>query len=281
MDSIFGIVPDNRFPYDDIIGGDNIENIGFIGAGKCGMSLGHYFRSKGMSIVGFSSRHKTNIDFDFLDYNDLINKSDIIFVTVTDTAISEVWNGLQKYDLHNKIICHCSGSLSSDIFVGTDKDMVCSVHPMLAFNSKHTSEENISNAYFTLEGGKTAVDRLSRILSKCSNNFRIIKKENKVLYHAAACFASNFVVAVCEKAEELLSECGFDRQSAHDALTPLMSGNMENIINAGTRQAITGPAIRGDMITIQKHLDKLDDETKDIYKGLTNIILDMKSEEHI
>lgn len=38
---------------------------GFIGAGKCGMSLAYYFRSKGIKISGFSSRGNNTEDFEF------------------------------------------------------------------------------------------------------------------------------------------------------------------------------------------------------------------------
>ena len=70
-------------------GGGNI--IGFIGAGKAGCSLAYYFRSKGIGVWS-SSRHAGR-DFDFLDSaHGVILKSDIIFITVTDTAIEEVWN---------------------------------------------------------------------------------------------------------------------------------------------------------------------------------------------
>ena len=69
---------------------------------------------------------------------------------------------------------------------------VCSVHPMLAFNSKHTSLKQLSNAFFTVEGGGKAVDTVSEILSLCGNRFKIITPENKAKYHAAACFASKF-----------------------------------------------------------------------------------------
>lgn len=241
------------------------------------MSLAHYFRGKGMDVSGVFAR--TPIDdseMAFLSLENLLSSSDIIFITVTDTAISTVWNGLLDFDLKNKIICHCSGSLSSDIFTGAETDMVCSVHPMLAFSSRHTSPEAISRAFFTLEGGRTAVDTLSEILSLTGNRFKIISKENKIKYHSAACFASNFVVALCEKSELMLEQCGFTRQEAHQALSPLMKNNMDNIISQGTRGAITGPAARGDMVTIDKHLSVMGEDTE-LYKMLTSIIFDMKN----
>ena len=250
-----------------------IKTIGFIGAGKCGMSLAYYFRSKGVNIRGFSSRNNDIEDFELLSCDKLVKASDIIFITVTDTAIPEVWERVSGMDLEGKIICHCSGSLSSEIFVGADTDMVCSVHPMLAFNSKHTSIDAVGQAFFTVEGGKYAVNSVSEILSLCKNKFRIIDKRDKAKYHAASCFASNFVVAVCDKAVRLLSECGFNETEARVALAPLMRNNMENIINCGTHDAITGPAARRDFVTIERHMNVLDEKAAALYKALTDVIL--------
>jgi prephenate dehydrogenase len=158
------------------------------------MSLAYYFRSKGVNVIGFSSRSNNTEDFELYSREKLINNSDIIFITTNDDNIQTVWNKIKDMNLKEKIICHCSGSVSSEIFKGADSENVCSVHPMLAFNSKHTSLNAISNAFFTVEGGGKAVDTVSEILSLCGNRFKIITPENKAKYHAAACFASNFVL---------------------------------------------------------------------------------------
>lgn len=250
--------------------------IGFIGAGKCGMSLAYYFRSKGVKISGFSSRSNNTEDFEFLSCGELARNSDIIFITVTDTAIPQIWNEIRHMDLNSKIICHCSGSVSSEVFKDANPETVCSVHPMLAFNGRHTSINAISKAFFTLEGGKTAVDKVSEILSICGNRFKVITSENKVKYHAAACFASNFVVSVCYEAVKLLSECGFSEEEGRNALSALMRCNMENIIDVGCEKAITGPAIRGDIVTLDRHMKVLNEKERILYKALTDIIFEMK-----
>ena len=110
----------------DIIGGDNINAIGFIGAGKCGMSLAYYFRSKGVNVIGFSSRSNNTEDFELYSREKLINNSDIIFITTNDDNIQTVWNKIKDMNLKEKIICHCSGSVSSEIFKGADSENVCS-----------------------------------------------------------------------------------------------------------------------------------------------------------
>ena len=107
--------------------------------------------------------------------------------------------------------------------------------------------------------------------------FQIITPENKAKYHAAACFASNFVVSVCYKATELLQECGFSKSESESALSTLMKCNMDNILKVGCEKAITGPAARGDMATVEKHIEVLDERTRELYKELTNVIFDMKN----
>ncbi len=47
------------------------------------MSPAYYFRSKGIKISGFSSRHNNTEDFEFLSCEEAVFKSDIIFITVT------------------------------------------------------------------------------------------------------------------------------------------------------------------------------------------------------
>ena len=57
----------------------------------------------------------------------LVEDSEVLFLTVPDGQIENLWNQLKsshknwmaKYNkplLNNKIVCHCSGALSSDIF---------------------------------------------------------------------------------------------------------------------------------------------------------------------
>lgn len=260
-------------------GGDNIR-IGFIGAGKVGCSLAAYFSANGFEISGFSGRRKTETGFKFYDNSrELADKSDILFLTVTDSAIADVWNGLDKTD--EKIVCHCSGSLSSDVFKGADKAYVCSVHPMLAFNTRNVPIEVVSHAFFTLEGGKNAIKTISGILDVCKNEYEVIGTENKAKYHAASCFASNMVVSVCETAMRLLTECGFTYEEAEKALSPLIRNNAENIAAHGTAAALTGPIERGDKATVLAHIGSLDAETARVYEELSLVLADMSGKSEI
>ena len=80
----------------DIIGVDNINAIGFIGAGKCCMSLAYYFRSKGVNVIGFSSRSNNTEDFELYSREKLINNSDIIFITTNEVIIQMILKKIKE-----------------------------------------------------------------------------------------------------------------------------------------------------------------------------------------
>ena len=111
------------------------------------------------------------------------------------------------------------------------------------------------------------------LLSACPNHIVRLKSEDKPKYHAAAVFASNLAVGLINQAKRLLMECGFDEDAALKALKPLTVTNMNNIFDVGTCDALTGPVERHDIKTVQKHLNALDQETKETYSALTKEII--------
>ncbi|MHC1578956.1 MAG: DUF2520 domain-containing protein, partial [Dehalococcoidia bacterium] len=81
---------------------------------------------------------------------------------------------------------------------------------------------------------------------------------DKVLYHAAAVFASNYLVTVVKLALDLWQEFGVSPKEATKALLPLIRGTLNNIDNIGLPNCLTGPVARGDSGTIEKHLSALE-----------------------
>ena len=94
---------------------------GFIGAGKVGFSLGKYLKENNIDISGYYSKNQHSsreaaIFTNTKQYNNLenlIKDSDTIFITTPDSEISVVWSEIKKLSIKDKLICHCSGSISS------------------------------------------------------------------------------------------------------------------------------------------------------------------------
>ena len=263
---------------------------GFIGAGKVGCSLGRYFVHYGIPAAGYLSRSGESArqaaqaartqHFDTIDK--LLSMCDVLFITVPDSQIKGVWDQIRAFPVRGKFICHCSGSLSSAIFSEITEAGAYgySIHPMFPFNSKTTSYEDLNRALFTLEGDQAHKDQMLSFLSPLPNRIVEIQAEKKVRYHAAAVMASNQMAALMNQALKLLEDCGFTRQEGLEALAPLVRQNLENILKAGPKEALTGPVERNDVSTVKRHLSALSGEEKEIYIPLCRELIRIAKDRH-
>lgn len=249
---------------------------GMIGAGKVGCSLGKYFMIHGLSVSGFYDvdieSAKEAADFAGTDYEEeldcLVRKSDALFLTVPDGLITEVWNQIKEMPIEGKFICHCSGALSAEDAFSDIRDRGAfgySIHPLFAVSDRFHSYKELSHAYFTMEGDQEHFEEIAEIFESFGNEVRRIDAKDKVKYHCAAAICSNQVIALIQESLDLLSECGFDEQSAIQALSPIVSGNVAHILKDGTVNSLTGPVERCDLGTVQKHLNCLGEKDQVLY----------------
>lgn len=265
-------------------------NIGFIGAGKVGFTLGKYFAENGMKLSGYCSSSEESAreaaDFTgsvyYKNSDELIEASDVIFLTVPDGAIKDVYLSLPHDKLKGKHLCHCSGALSSkDAFPGINEYGAegTSIHPLFPVSSKYDSYKVICSAFFCIEGDRS--EEWSRIFSDMGNPVRIIESEIKIKYHAACVAASNLVCGLMAESTELLNGCGFSEKEALEALKPLALSNLNRIFDTDPVTALTGPVERNDVSTVKKHLDALGGGTDtEIYKALSLKLTDMAEKRH-
>lgn len=265
-------------------------DIGIIGAGKVGCSMGKYVVQHRISVLGYYSKTKqsameaaelTRTEC-FEDLTDIILASDTLWIATPDDRIREVWDCIAKYDIQDYIICHFSGSLSSDVFSGIEKKKAhpCSIHPIYAFSDKNTSYQKLNEAYFTIEGDDYAVEHMTALLQKMGNHVTRIKPQRKALYHSAASLVSNHVLGVIHAGIQTMEDCGFTREEAYQALTPLILNNVQNACEKGCREALTGPIERNDVETVDRHLAALTGTAKDIYESIGSELVIMAKEKH-
>lgn len=262
-----------------------IIKFGFIGAGKVGFSLGKYLKENNINVIGYYSKSQhsareaaifTNTK-QYSSLEDLIKNSDAIFITTSDNQISSVWNEIKKLPIKEKLICHCSGSISSDIFSNINNlgAYGYSIHPMFAISDKYNSYKDLSKAFITIEGNEKYIKYLKRLFSYLGNDVAVINKENKVLYHAASVTVSNLVLGLINNGVNYLEECGFTQEMALKALYPLIENNLRNVKERGTVNSLTGPVERGDLSTVINHLNVIREEDKELYRLLSKNVLNI------
>lgn len=260
-----------------------IIKFGFIGAGKVGFSLGKYLKENNIDVSGYysKSQHSSKEAAIFTNtrqYNnleDLIKNSDAIFITTPDNQIADVWNEVKKLPIKEKLICHCSGSISSEVFSNINNHGAYgySIHPMFAISDKYNSYKNLSQAFITIEGHEKHIKYLKRLFLHLGNDVTVINKENKILYHAASVTVSNLVLGLINNSINYLEECGFTQEMAIKALYPLIENNLRNVKERGAVNSLTGPIERGDLSTVINHLNVIPEEDKELYRLLSKNIL--------
>jgi predicted short-subunit dehydrogenase-like oxidoreductase (DUF2520 family) len=98
------------------------------------------------------------------------------------------------------------------------------------------------------------------------------------LYHAGAVMASNYVVALAQVARDLLVAAGVKESEALPALLPLLASAVENLGTAGLPDALTGPVVRGDVTTVERHVAMIEAKAPaalDLYRRLGREVLEI------
>ena len=130
------------------------------------------------------------------------------------------------------------------------------IHPLQTFPDPAAGIARIPGSLIALaaddDAGFFVAERLADDLMGVP--FRLAD-EHRALYHAAAVFASNYVVAATAVAEQLLAAAGVPDPAA--AMGPLQRATVENVASLGPAAALTGPAVRGDAGTIERNLEAL------------------------
>lgn len=259
--------------------------IGFVGAGKAGFSLGKYFVEHDFKVSGYYSRNIASAEEAgaftqtccYEKPEDIVRESDILFLTVPDGKIHEVYQEIRRMDIAGKCICHCSGALSTRVFSDIREQGAYgySVHPVCAINDKKNGWQELSGAYFTIEGDRQYLGKLQEMIQSLGNPVELITPEVKPKYHLAAVFASNLVEGLYDQAAELMMECGLSEEFARGALVPLFLQNAKNIGKHGVEQALTGPVERADADTIERHLQAVQGDTREIYRLLSRQLVEI------
>ena len=254
--------------------------IGFIGSGTTGTALAVRLNQKGYEVIAASSRSyssaqrlasRTKGCTAYHSPQETADKSDLIFITTPDDVIENVATSTKWRK--GQYIVHCSGAHSTDILKSAETDGAFTgcFHPLQTFASIDHAIDNLPGTTFAIESRDMLLDILKDMAGSLDGNWIILKPGDKVLYHAAAVFASNYFVTLVKLATDLWHTLGVPQDQAIQALLPLIKGTLHNIETIGLPDCLTGPIARGDAGTVQKHLEALENKAPaatEVYKDL-------------
>ncbi len=240
--------------------------LGFIGAGTVGTALAVRLAGNGYPVVAVSSRSQASAwklarEIDgcraYDNHQDVADNAELVFVTTPDDAIAPVVSKVKWRP--GQSVVHCSGADSVDILkpareLGAE---VGAFHPLQTFASVQQAIENIPGSTFALEAEGPLLETLKDMAEALGGHWVVLKASDKVLYHASAVIACNYMVTLVKLASDLWQSFDIPPRQATQALLPLIRGTLHNIETIGIPNCLTGPIARGDTGTINKHLDAL------------------------
>jgi predicted short-subunit dehydrogenase-like oxidoreductase (DUF2520 family) len=155
---------------------------------------------------------------------------------------------------------------------------IFSLHPLQSIADPATALQVLPGSFFCFEGMDEAYSLASRLVAALEGRLLRIAAADKPLYHAAAVVASNFFIALEFLAISMLEKIGAGDKDARDMLLPLVRGSLENLVIKGPVEALTGPIVRGDSVTIAGHLRALEEKMPaavEAYKILARLNVDL------
>ena len=186
--------------------------------------------------------------------------SDIVLITTPDDAIAETAEQLAavKQGGKRRAVMHTSGALSSEVLapLAGSGFSVASIHPLAAIDPAD-GDEALRGAFFCIEGQKPAVALAKSIAVDLGGTPIIINSKQKALYHAGALMASPHLVALFDLAVELMVSSGVKWADARKMLLPLVESTVNNLKARPPATAMTGTFARGDIGTVERHLQVL------------------------
>ena len=200
----------------------------------------------------------------------------VVWFCVPDQQISRCAETLARVaDWRGKIAVHSSGALSSSELDAVKKKgaAVASVHPLMTFVKK--VRPSLNGVPFALEGDRAATRVARRMVLDMGGEPFSIAKEDKAAYHAWGGFTSPLLVAILVVAEQVAMKAGIGRELARRRMRPIVGQTLANYFLTGPADAFSGPIIRGDVATVEKHLRVLEQipEAKQVYLALANAAL--------
>jgi predicted short-subunit dehydrogenase-like oxidoreductase (DUF2520 family) len=248
--------------------------VSVIGAGRVGTAMAVLLMRAGHHVVAVSGRGPTRARVaSFLPGVMVLEPAaaaregelvliglpdDLIGPTVKDLAAAGAW-GSGPY------VAHMSGAARLDVLdpareAGAHR---LAIHPLQTFPDVAHAVDLIPGCTFAVTADD---DESYRVAERIADDvlgepFRLAD-ELRPLYHAAAVFASNYLVVISDIAARLFADAGVPEPIR--AMHQLQEATLDNVRDLGPGPALTGPVVRGDGGTVERNLEALKDRASQI-----------------
>jgi len=245
-----------------------------IGSGNVATHLASAFKASGADLLQVYSKTLANasalasvLNSQAIDNLDQLDRSaDLYLLSVKDDAITSVLKQLKGL---KGLVVHTAGAVSLSVFKDQGLSRYGVLYPLQTFSKNRALD--FSSVPLCLEAGTAADLRiLHQIAAQVSGSVYEVNSDDRKSLHLAAVFACNFSNHLYHLSATLLERNHLD----FDMLKPLILETAAKVQTAKPYDVQTGPAVRGDEETMNRHLDLLQDQPSltSIYETLSKSI---------
>lgn len=190
---------------------------------------------------------------------------DLVLIASTDAAVAEIASKLPEI---KGVVAHTSGSVPLSA-IACKHRRAAVIYPLQTFSRE--VEVDISTVpFFTEATDDTSLAVADAFAHKLSDTCEHADSAIRAKLHIAGVLSSNFPIYLLEMTQKVLESANLPLST----VAPLVKASMDKAFKAGPHNAITGPARRGDMAVLKRHIESLaEPDDKAIYKAISNAIL--------
>jgi predicted short-subunit dehydrogenase-like oxidoreductase (DUF2520 family) len=245
-----------------------------LGSGNVATHLGLALKQAGNDILAVWSRNLVHAEELALQLGaeptnqlEVVSPTaDIYIISVVDDAIEDIAHQLSIKD---RIVVHTSGTTGINALNGTSVHTGV-LYPLQTFSKQ--KDVNFSNVPVAIEGSSQQVmETLEFLVRQITGTVLKIDSTQRLSLHVAAVFACNFTNHLCTLSKEILSQNQLD----FHLLRPLIAETAAKVQEFEPETVQTGPAIRQDLGTLDKHQEFLrkNPDLLELYNKLSHSII--------
>lgn len=202
----------------------------------------------------------------FADDNGALNQNaDLYLFSINDGSLAQLndW-----FSLGSKLVVHTAGSVSIDVLSSLSRNHGV-LYPLQSLRKEMAYKNDIP---FLIDGNnEETVSGIKAFAATLSNNVNLANDRERLKLHVAAVVVSNFTNHLYALAEDFCNKEGVDFK----LLVPLIKETAERTETLSPADSQTGPAVRNDVFTLEKHIRLLSGypKLKYMYLKLTDSII--------
>ncbi len=199
------------------------------------------------------------------EITDIKDDADCCIIAISDNAIIEI---VKQLNFEKTVLIHTAGSVDRSIL--TEAAPHNSVlWPVYSINKEDLPRHR--DVPIVVEvSDMQAVKVTSEMVNSITDKFFTVDSTQRAWLHLSAVLSNNFANHLFAISEQICKE----HNLPFPILQPIINQTIERLQTQNAKDAQTGPAIRKDLSTIDKHINMLEDLPywQDLYESITSSI---------